>query len=141
MSWLLDTCVVSELVKPAPSAAVVNWINTHQENTLYLSVLTFGELEKGLAKLPDSARRTRIQDWVRCDLVDRFRDRILSIDSTVAARWGALSGAAEARGEPLPVIDSLIAATSLHHDLTVVTRNLKDFKRCGARCVDPWETD
>lgn len=140
MSWLLDTCVISELVKPDPCAAVVNWVNAREENTLYLSALTFGELEKGLAKLPDSARRTRIQDWVRCDLVDRFRDRILSIDSAAAACWGALSGAAEARGEPLPVIDSLIAATSLRHDLTVVTRNLTDFKRCGARCVSPWET-
>lgn len=138
MSWLLDTCVVSELVRPRPKASVVAWIERCDEDELFLSVITIGELEKGIAKLPDSAKKIRLENWVRRALVDRFRDRLLAIDFRVAARWGAMVGASEARGQPLPVIDSLIAATSLQHDYTVVTRNTDDLERCGARCVNPW---
>ena len=138
MSWLLDTCVVSELVRPRPKASVVSWVSERDEGELFLSVLTIGELEKGIARLPSSAKRTALEQWVRRDLSDRFRDRLLAIDAGVAVRWGAMSGASEARGQPLPVIDSLIAATSVQHDLTVVTRNTADFERCGARCFDPW---
>lgn len=139
MSYLLDTCVLSELIKPKPSASVAAWIESCDEQALFLSVITVGELEKGIARLPDSAKRAKLEQWVRRDLVQRFQDRILPIDVAVAARWGSLSGTAEVRGRPLPVIDSLIAATSLHHDLVVVTRNTEDFERCGARCLDPWE--
>jgi len=138
VSWLLDTCVISELVRPRPKASVVRWIRERDEDELFLSVITIGELEKGIAKLPDSTKRVTLEQWVRRELADRFRDRLLVIDSVVAARWGAMAGASEARGQPLPVIDSLIAATSLQHDLTVVTRNTDDFERCGARCVNPW---
>ena len=138
MSWLLDTCVVSELVRPRPKASVVAWIQRCDEDELFLSVITIGELEKGIAKLPESAKRIRLENWVRRELADRFRDRLLAIDSHVAARWGAMVGASEARGQPLPVIDSLIAATSLQHDLVVVTRNTDDLERCGARCINPW---
>lgn len=138
MSWLLDTCVISELVKPEPSAKVVAWIETCEESTLFLSVITLGELEKGVAKLRASARRARLENWVRRDLPERFHDRILPVDPVVATRWGVVAGAAELRGEPLPVIDALIAATGMVHDLAVVTRNAVDFARCGARCFDPW---
>ena len=138
MSWLLDTCVVSELVRPRPKASVINWVRKREEGELFLSVITIGELEKGIAKLPDSPKRVTLAQWVRRELADRFRDRLLVIDSGIAACWGAMVGASEARGEPLPVIDSLIAATSLQHDLTVVTRNPVDLERCGARCFNPW---
>jgi toxin FitB len=138
VSWLLDTCVVSELVRPRPKASVVSWVRERDEDELFLSVITIGELEKGIAKLPDSAKRVTLEQWVRRELADRFRDRLLVIDSSVAARWGAMVGVSEARGQPLPVIDSLIAATSLQHDLTVVTRNTDDLERCGARCFNPW---
>ena len=138
MSWLLDTCVISELVKPRPTAAVVAWIEACEEETLYLSVITIGELEKGIARIPLSAKRAKLQSWVRRDLAERFRGRLLAIDQPVATRWGALAGESEVRGKPLPVVDGLIAATSLEHDLTVVTRNTDDFKRCGARCLSPW---
>jgi toxin FitB len=138
LSWLLDTSVISELVKPQPSALVVAWIGACEEETLHLSVVTISELEKGIAKLSVSAKRTRLERWVRRNLAERFGDRILPIDQAVAARWGAISGASEAKGKPLPVIDSLIAATSLHHDLIVVTRNTADFERCGAKCFNPW---
>ena len=138
MSWLLDTCVVSELVRPRPKASVITWVRERDEDELFLSVITIGELEKGIAKRPDSARRAILEQWVRRELADRFRDRLLAIDSRVAVRWGAMVGASEARGQPLPVIDSLIAATSLQHDLIVVTRNTDDLERCGARCFNPW---
>lgn len=138
MSWLLDTCVVSELVRPKPKASVVKWMRERDERELFLSVITIGELEKGIAKLGASKKRVALEQWVRQDLAARFRDRLLAIDANVAARWGALVGASETRGQPLPVIDSLIAATSLQHDLVVVTRNTLDLERCGARCVDPW---
>ena len=138
MSWLLDTCVISELTRPRPSGSVVNWIHACDENELFLSVITIGELDKGIAKLPGTAKRTALEQWVRRDLAARFHNRLLAIDSNVAARWGALVGQSEARGQPLPVIDSLIAATGLQHDLTIVTRNTDDMERCGARCFNPW---
>ena len=138
MSFLLDTPVVSELVKSSPHAPVVEWMAAHDEAMLYLSVLTVGEIEKGIARLPASARRTRLQSWVRRDLVARFGERLLPIDARTATRWGALSGEAESRGRPVPVIDSLIAATALAHGFAVVTRNAADFERCGVACVNPW---
>jgi hypothetical protein len=138
VSWLLDTCVVSELVRPRPKASVVSWILDRDEDELFLSVITIGELAKGIARLPVSPKRIALEQWVRRELADRFRGRLLAVDTSVAARWGALVGASEVRGQPLPVIDSLIAATSLHHDFTVVTRNSDDLERCGARCFNPW---
>ena len=138
MSWLLDTCVVSEMVRPTPAPAVVDWLGSCAEESLYLSVLTLGEIRKGVAKLEDSARRTRLEAWLRHDLPDRFAGRVLPVDHPVAAIWGRLCGEAERGGSPLPVIDSLIAATALHHGLTVLTRNTRDLERCGAACFDPW---
>ena len=138
MNYLLDTCVISELHKPEPDAGVVRWLENADETALYLSVLTLGELEKGIAGLPASARRRKLEAWVRKDLAERFRGRLLDVNADVAAKWGALSGDSESRGMPLPVIDALLAATSLVHDLTVATRNTTDFERCGAGCVNPW---
>lgn len=139
MSLLLDTSVISELVKKVPHEQVLNWLGRQDEESLYLSVLTVGELEKGIAKLRASARRDQLRTWLTRDLAVRFSGRLLPIDVAVAARWGALTGDAEKRGVPLPVIDSLIAATALEHDFSVVTRNVPDFRRCGVACVDPWE--
>ena len=141
MSLLLDTSVVSEFVKKAPDENVVAWLSSQDEESLYLSVLTLGELEQGIAKLRPSTRRDRLRVWVTRDLATRFAGRILPIDIPVAARWGALTGDAEKRGEPLPVIDSLIAATALEHLLSVVTRNIADFERCGVPCVNPWSAE
>ena len=138
MSFLLDTPVVSELVRKSPNAAVLEWMAAQDEATLYLSVLTIGEIEKGIARLPASARRSRLQSWVRRDLVARFGERLLPVDARTATHWGVLTGEAEDRGKPLPVIDSLIAATALVHGHSVVTRNVGDFERCGATCINPW---
>lgn len=139
MSYLLDTSVLSELVKRNPRRQVVNWVDEQEESTLFLSVLTVGELEKGIAKLPASARRTNLISWVRRELAGRFGDRLLPIDVRVAERWGAMAGESEKRGKPLPVIDSLLAATALVHDLQIVTRNVADFEPCGVVCVNLWD--
>ena len=138
MKFLLDTSVVSELVKPAPHAGVVSWLDQCDEDGLFLSVLTIGELEKGIAKLADPRRRARLTTWVRKDLAVRFGPRLLPVSLEVAARWGALTGQSERTGQPLPVIDSLLAATSLVHGLAVASRNRADFDRCGVECFDPW---
>jgi predicted nucleic acid-binding protein len=138
MRFLLDTSVVSELVKPAPHTGVLGWLGQCDEDSLFLSVLTIGELEKGIAKLTDPRRRARLANWVRKDLASRFGTRLLPVSVEVAARWGSVTGQSERRGQPLPVIDSLIAATCLVHDLVVATRNRVDFERCGVECFNPW---
>ena len=138
MRYLLDTCVVSELTKPRPNQAVVRWVNCHDEHGMFLSVLTIGELHKGIAKLPTGPRRERLETWVREDLSSRFHGRILPVDTEVAATWGAMLGVAEVGGGPLPVVDALIGATARVHGCVVVTRNVTDLERTGAKVVSPW---
>ena len=139
MKYLLDTCLISELVRKEPNLAVVNWLDGQDEQKLFLSVLNLGELQKGISKLPDGAQKDELQAWIALDLVERFTGRILEIDLETALSWGRLQGEAEQSGEKLPVMDSLIAATAAAHGLVVVTRNVKDMERCGARVYNPWE--
>jgi toxin FitB len=138
VKYLLDTCLISELVKKEPSAEVIAWLDEQDEHCLFLSVLTFGELQKGIAKLPDSVRKSELQAWADHDLVDRFAGRILSVDLKTALAWGSMQGEAESMGQKLPVMDSLIAATAAVHRLTVVTRNVKDIGRCNTPVLNPW---
>ncbi len=139
MSHLLDTCVISELVRPGPNEGLLRWFSEQDEDRLFLSVLSIGELERGIEKLATSRRKTSLGKWVREDLARRFDGRLLPINMPVAQRWGAIAGASERKGRPLPVIDSLISATAIVHGLTVVTRNVSDFERCGAECINPWQ--
>lgn len=139
MKYLLDTCLISELVKREPNPAVVSWLAEQDEQTLFLSVLNLGELQKGISKLPDGAKKAELQSWIELDLVERFAGRILEIDLGTALCWGRLQGVAEQTGEKLPVMDSFIAATAITHGLVVVTRNVKDMERCGGRICNPWE--
>ena len=104
-----------------------------------LSSLTFGELYKGIAKLPDSTRRERLSQWIENDLKERFAGKIFDIDLAVAKTWGEIQGASETAGNPMPAIDSLIAATALAHNLTVVTRNVADMQQSGVPLLNPWE--
>jgi predicted nucleic acid-binding protein len=138
VNFLLDTCVLSELVKPQPEPKVVGWVGDQDEFCLFLSVITIGELHKGIAKLPCGPRRTGLESWVAEDLTARFDNRILSVDTRVAATWGAMLGEAEAAGNPLPVIDALIGATASVHGCVVVTRNAADFERIGVDVKNPW---
>ncbi|WCE93169.1 type II toxin-antitoxin system VapC family toxin [Acidithiobacillus ferriphilus] len=138
MRYLLDTCVLSELVKKHPDPRVVTWVDA-REAVGFLSVLTLGELQKGVAKLVDGDKRSMLQDWIDVDLRGRFVGRILPVNEHIASAWGGITGAAEQRGEKLPAIDSLLAATALVHHLTVATRNIVDLQRCQVPVVDPWD--
>ena len=138
MKYLLDTCLVSELVKKEPNPAVVSWLDEQDEQNLFLSVLNLGELQKGISRLPDGTKKNELQAWVALDLVERFTGRILELDLETALCWGRLQGEAEQAGEKLPVMDSLIAATAAAHGLVVVTRNVRDIERCGVRVCNPW---
>lgn len=139
MNYILDTCVVSELVQAKPSRKVVAWIDRQDEAALFLSALTIGELAKGVARLPLSKKRTQLQEWLANDIAQRFDSRILPVDVGVAIVWGALLGQTEQAGVKLPVMDSLIAATAQHHGMTVVTRNIKDMERCKVEVLNPWD--
>lgn len=135
MSYLVDTNVLSELRRRDPDANVVRWLEGRPATTLYLSVLTLGELRKGIEALAEGARKRRLLDWLEVELPRFFAGRVLSIDERVADRWGYLVARA---GRPVPAIDSLLAATALTHGLTLVTRNLRDFRYPGLAVVDPW---
>lgn len=140
MTYLLDTALLSELVKRQPDPGVTAWIDRCDEGSLFVSVLTLGELRKGVSKLQDSERKAALQSWIMHDLTERFAGRILAVDAAVAMTWGAAQGEAERRGARLPVVDGLIAATALVHGLTVVTRNVGDMERCGAPVINPWQS-
>ena len=136
--FLLDTNIVSELVKRKPEPRVTAWIDSIDENLLYLSVLTLGEIRKGIVSLRDTSRRVVLEAWLDSDLTLRFADRILPIDRTAADRWGRLAADAVAARSPLPVIDGLLAATALDRNLTLVTRNTKDVGVTGVPLFNPW---
>lgn len=136
--FLLDTNCISEVVRPSPAPGVLKWMESVDERRLYLSVLTLGEIRKGVTALPPGKRRTRLEDWLEVDLNARFSSRILPIDLAVADRWGVLAAQAQARGMPLPVIDGLLAATALHYSLTVVSRNAGDFAAAHVPVLNPW---
>ncbi|HEY0760985.1 MAG TPA: type II toxin-antitoxin system VapC family toxin [Pyrinomonadaceae bacterium] len=137
--FLLDTNVISELVKPRPEASVTAWIETTDESLLYLSVLTIGEIRRGIATLPQSRRRATLEAWLDKELSARFEDRILAIDQQVADRWGLLTAIARNSGIVLPVIDGLLAATALEHNLTLVTRDTGQIPAVGVAVFNPWE--
>jgi predicted nucleic acid-binding protein len=135
LKYLIDTNVLSEIRRKSPDVNVVQWINSRPSTSLFLSVLTLGELRKGIDSLSDSKRRLKLLDWLETDLPLFFTGRILSIDEGVADHWGQLMAAA---GRPIPAIDSLLGATAAYHGLTMVTRNSKDFKNLGLSVFNPW---
>ena len=137
--YLLDTNVVSELVRPNPNANVVAWVRAEDETRFYLSVLSFGEIRRGIEQLPQSPRRERLRLWLEVDLTDRFQGRILDIDRRVAEIWGIIMARGAAASVRLPSIDILIAATAERHGMVVATRNLRDFAFAAISAVSPWE--
>jgi hypothetical protein len=138
--FLLDTNVVSEVVKPIQDSVVMRWLGEHDERTLFLSVLTIGEIRKGIIRLPDGLRKSALEKWLTTDLRLRFEGRILMVSEDIADRWGRLQAKGRELGRPLPVIDSLLMATALQHELVFVTRNTKDVGFSQIPCVNPWET-
>ena len=136
MSYLIDTNVLSELRRKLPDPAVLRWFSQRPAGTLYLSVLTLGEIRKGVEALADLPRRLALLDWLETELAAFFAGRILPIDAAVADRWGRLVAQA---ARPLPAIDSLLAATAAQHGLILVTRNLRDTLGLGVQVINPWD--
>jgi predicted nucleic acid-binding protein len=138
MAYLLDTCVLSEFQKKRPDPKAIAWLDAQLEDALFISVLTVAEIQKGIAFLPISKRRTDYQEWLEA-LIYRYDTRILPLTVSVAQRWGELTGTLEKTGRVLPVMDGLIAATALVHRFTLVTRNVSDFAGAGVSVLNIWE--
>ncbi|WP_369601101.1 type II toxin-antitoxin system VapC family toxin [Hahella sp. SMD15-11] len=138
MSYLIDTNVLSELRRKEPNPGVVAWFEERPATILYVSVLTLGEIRKGIKALGKSQRKLKLLDWLETELPAFFAGRILPINDEVADRWGRLLASA---GRPLPAIDSLLAATALTYGLALVTRNVDDFPHPGLEIINPWETE
>lgn len=141
MNYLLDTNVLSEGRRRRPDPGVAAWLERTPETSLFLSVLVLGEVRKGIAKLSDEAKQAALFTWLESELTPRFGERLLGVDADTALIWGRLSGDGERRGEPLPVVDTLLAATALRHNLTLMTRNARDFGRYPVEVVNPWAVD
>jgi predicted nucleic acid-binding protein len=139
MTFLLDTCVISELVAKQPNLRVAQWVDSIDEDKLFLSAITIGEIKRGIEKLADSNRKSALAEWLEGDLLIRFTDRILPIDIPVMLVWGQLTAGLEKQGRRMPAIDSLIAATCLQRRLDLVTRNESDFAHSGVMVINPWE--
>ena len=141
MTFLLDTNVVSEWVRPRPDAGVVRFLAEADEDRLFLSVMTLTEIRFGIEKLKAGARRTRLERWFGAELTERFSGRILAVDATVADTCGIVLARGRRVGRPPGTVDALIAATGLVHNLTIVTRNTDDFKALGVALHDPWHAE
>jgi predicted nucleic acid-binding protein len=135
VSYLVDTNVISELTRPKPAAPVEAWFEDVADEALHLSVITVGELRRGVEKLPAGKRKEKLRYWLEHDLPAWFGERLLPIDTEVADTWGRLQASSE---RTLPAIDSLLAATALHHHLRLVARNTADFAIDGLETVNPW---
>jgi hypothetical protein len=133
--------VISELVKTKPNLRVAEWIRSQDEESLFLSVITIGEIQKGISKLPDGRKKKQqLQTWLNNELQERFKDRIFEITIGTARVWGQVLGACEKKGVTLPAIDSLIASQGIFHKMTVVTRNISDMEPSGVQLFNPWGT-
>jgi predicted nucleic acid-binding protein len=136
--FLLDTNCISEAVRVHPEPRVLSWLGAADESLLHLSVLTLGEIRKGVAALAQSKRRTLLETWLEVELQARFAGRILPIDAGVADRWGVLAAASKLKGATLSTVDGLLAATALHNNLTIVSRNVGDFAHTHVPVFNPW---
>jgi predicted nucleic acid-binding protein len=139
VSYLLDTCVISELASKRPELKVTRWIDSVEPESVYLSTVTVGEIRKGIEKARDPKRREALDAWLRDELLVRFQNRMVVLDVGVLLEWGALTGRLESRGIPMPAMDSLVAAAALHHHLVLVTRNEADFLNAGVELLNPWK--
>lgn len=138
MSFLFDTCVISEFTAPRRNENVVKWIDSIPEEMAYLSAVSVGEIRRGIESTTNIKRRDALKSWLENDLLIRFQNRILPLDVEVLLAWGKLTGGLDRIGQPMPIMDSLIAATGIHHQLTIVTRDIRDFRNAGVRVVNPW---
>ena len=140
MRVLLDTNVIAELVSKQPSPRVLRWVDDLEPEETYLSVITLGELSKGIEKLPTSRRKSALIEWLHNDLLLRFNGHILVLDTEVMLTWGRLVGQWERAGRPMSAMDSLIAALAVYNNCNLATRNVDHFKDTGIPVVNPWES-
>lgn len=138
MKYLLDTSVVSELISIQPNPAVLDFVDSLDQENIYLSAITVGEIAKAIKLLPDTPRKRDLEKWLREDLLVRFEGRVIPLDADIFIRWGELSATLERIGITQPAIDSLIAATVLAHHMVLVTVNESDFENTGVEIVNPW---
>ena len=138
MRYLLDTCVLSELVKSAPDSHVLHWLEARKAHELCNSTMTWGELQRGVAKLPESKRRSELSLWLQ-QLQIGFEDRILAFDQNASEVWAQMTVQAEAQGKSMAAFDSIIAATAHAHECQLVTRNVRDFAHAGIVVLNPWQ--
>lgn len=138
MKYLLDTSVVSELISVQPNPAVLDFVDSLDQENIYLSAITVGEIAKAIKLLPDTPRKRDLEKWLREDLLVRFEGKIIPLDAYIFIRWGELSATLERIGITQPAIDSLIAATVLTHHMVLVTVNESDFENTGVEIVNPW---
>ncbi len=138
MAFLIDTCVFAEYDKPVPEERVLDWLATLPQEDAYISVITVGEIQKGITRLPSSRKKTSLTRFLD-QLIVRFDDHVLPLTGKISRRWGSMAAELELKGLPMPIIDSLIAATALEHDLTLVTRNTRDFQPAGVKTLNVWE--
>ena len=139
MKYLLDTCVISEVIKREPNKNVISWLQAQNEDDLFLSILTFGEIQKGIQKDPDQSRKKKLKIWVEEDLKKRFENRIIPIDLKVVTNWGSIQGLAELAGRTMPTLDGLIAVSGLTYNCVVATRNTSDMEQSTVELFNPWE--
>ncbi len=136
--FLLDTNIPSELMRPRPEPKVQDWVAAQDIGTLFVSVVSIGELQTGFATMRDAARRVHLEASLERHLALLFVGRVLPVTQAIAVRWGRLDGMRQMAGRPLGAPDGMIAATALEHDLTVVTRNVKDSAGLGVALMNPW---
>jgi toxin FitB len=138
MKYLLDTCILSEYNAKRPNETVLQWLDGLNDQFLYISVITIGEISKGIQRLPESKRKLNLQSWLNDELIEAYRANILLLDTGVMLTWAALTSTLELKGQQMPYMDSLIAATALHENCTLVTRNEKDFQYSDVSIINPW---
>lgn len=139
MRYLLDTCVLSEFVKPGPEKRVVAWLDSVDIDRQYISALTLGEIQHGVSRLPASNRRARLDEWLHGFIAEQFAAQVLPLDASICLAWGQLVARLEAQGKTMAIVDSLIAATASFHRMTLVTRNVSDFRHVDIGLLNPWE--
>ncbi|MBE9056745.1 type II toxin-antitoxin system VapC family toxin [Sphaerospermopsis sp. LEGE 08334] len=140
MTYLLDTCVISEYVKKQPCERVINWIDVQEESSLFISIITIAEIKKGVVRIEKSqpSRYQKLEKWLQ-KLEQRFANRILPLNENILDTWAKICGKSEAEGKKLPIMDSLIAATASENNLIIVTRNISDFGFSSVNVFSPWD--
>jgi len=140
MKVLMDTCVISELIKTSPDRNVLTWFESTKEEDIYISSLTLGEIEYGISRLPDGKKKNDIASWFR-NVKDQLREHTVPVTSEIALKWGVIRANIQKKGYEISVVDGIIAATSICGNFTLATRNISDFRHVDMDIINPWVDD